>query len=195
MPESFAAIMKEVRACQACAADLPQEPRPVLQAHPQARILIIGQAPGRRVQESGIPWDDPSGNRLREWLGMDKATFYDAKQVALVPMGFCYPGTGPSGDLPPRKECCQLWHHRLLPRLPKVKLTLLLSQYALAFGLGERRKKTLTETVRCWRDYLPEHLPLPHPSPRNNRWLKNNPWFVEDVIPYLQRRIAELTKR
>ena len=187
-------LMREIRGCEVCAADLPLGPRPILSAHRDARLLIVGQAPGKRVHESGVPWDDPSGDRLREWLGVDRKTFYDRKRIALVPMGFCYPGTGKSGDLPPRKECAELWHEKVLGKLPNVKLTLLLSRYAQAYYLGEREKKTLTETVRAWREYVPAYLPLPHPSPRNNRWLAKNEWFEGDVLPYLRRRVARLSK-
>lgn len=186
----FDALVSEIRACTVCAESLPLGPRPVVSVHPEARLLIIGQAPGRRVHGSGVPWDDPSGVRLRQWMGIDGATFYDPRRVAIVPMGFCYPGTGKSGDLPPRPECAELWHQRILDRLGNVQLTLLLSQYAQAHYLGTRRKKTLTETVRAWRDYGPEFMPLPHPSPRNNRWLKKNPWFEVDVLPELRSRVA-----
>lgn len=188
----FERLMQDIRDCDVCRAHLPLGPRPTVQANPEARLLIIGQAPGRRVHESGIPWDDPSGRRLREWLGMDEATFYDGSKVALVPMGFCYPGTGKSGDLPPRPECALRWHESLLGALPRVELTLLLSQYAIREYLGSGRKKTLTETVRAWQEYAPQYIPLPHPSPRNNRWLRKNPWFEEDVLPYLRQRVAAL---
>ncbi len=188
----FERLMQDIRACDVCQAHLPLGPRPTVQASPEARLLIIGQAPGRRVHESGVPWDDPSGRRLRDWLGMDEAAFYDGAKVALVPMGFCYPGTGKSGDLPPRPECTPRWHEPLLDALPQVELTLLLSQYAIGQYLGTRCKKTLTETVRSWEEYAPRYIPLPHPSPRNNRWLRKNPWFEEDVLPYLRQRIEAL---
>ena len=185
-------LLKEIRQCTECEAHLPLGPRPVLAAHRDARILIIGQAPGKRVHQSGIPWDDPSGDRLREWTGIDKRDFYNDKKVALAPMGFCYPGTGKSGDLPPRKECAPLWHDKLLALMPNVKLTLLLSQYAHAHYLGARKKDSLTETVRSWKEYRPVYIPLPHPSPRNNIWLKKNPWFQKEVLPYLKRKIRSL---
>lgn len=185
-------LLQDIRRCEICREHLPCPPRPVVQVAPEARLLIIGQAPGRRVQESGIPWDDPSGKRLREWLGIDADTFYDPNKVALVPMGFCYPGTGKSGDLPPRPECAPQWHEPLLAALPDVQLTLLLSQYALTNYLKDRRKKTLTATVQAWREFAPEFLPLPHPSPRNNLWLRKNPWFPEDVLPYLRQRVEEI---
>lgn len=184
-------LLDEVRACTICAPHLAAGPRPVLTAHSRARILIIGQAPGRRVHETGVPWDDPSGERLRDWLGVDRETFYDEEHIALLPMGFCYPGKGKSGDLPPRPECAATWHAPLLEHLDRVQLTLLIGQYAQAHYLGERRAKTLTQTVERWRDYLPRYLPLPHPSPRNNLWLRKNPWFAEQVLPHLRSRIDE----
>jgi len=182
-------LLRKIRQCEICTADLPLGPRPVLTAHPRARILVIGQAPGRRVHESGVPWDDASGKRLREWLGVTPERFYDPKEFALVPMGFCYPGTGKSGDLPPRPECAEEWHERVLALMPDVRLTILLSRYALDRYLGPRSKKTLTDTVRAWQELRPGIIPLPHPSPRNNRWLRNNPWFAEEVLPYLARRV------
>lgn len=191
-PGSLVPLLAEIRRCQECRDHLPLGPRPVLAAAPRARILIVGQAPGRRVHESGVPWDDPSGVRLRAWLGVDAATFYDSRRFAIVPMGFCYPGTGSGGDLPPRPECAPLWHRPILERLPAVRLTLLLSRYAHAAYLGDRRKASLTETVRAFREYTPRHLPLPHPSPRNNRWLKRNPWFETEVLPWLRRRVRRL---
>jgi uracil-DNA glycosylase len=189
--KTLTTLLREVRRCEICADHLPAGPRPILSAHESARILVIGQAPGRRVHESGIPWDDPSGERLREWLGVTRKQFYDPKQLALVPMGFCYPGKGSSGDLPPRPECAETWHEELLERMPQVKLTLLLSQYAHARYLGDRRKATLTDTVKAWKEYRPRVIPLPHPSPRNNIWLKKNPWFAEQVLPYLRRRVKQ----
>ncbi len=189
----LAGLLRDIRGCDACAEHLPRGPRPVLSAHRDARILIIGQAPGRRVHQSGVPWDDPSGNRLREWLGVDKKRFY-GRHIALVPMGFCYPGTGTSGDLPPRKECAELWHEKVLDRLPNVQLTLLLSRYAQAYYLGDRMKGSLTKTVESWREYVPYLLPLPHPSPRNNLWLEKNPWLEREVIPYLRRRVRRLLR-
>jgi uracil-DNA glycosylase len=151
--------------------------------------LIVGQAPGTRVHETGIPWNDPSGDRLRDWLRLDREQFYDERKLAIVPMGFCYPGRGRSGDLPPRPECAKAWHDELLEHLPRIALTLLVGQYALARYLGERRRENLTETVRAWKEYRPTYLPLPHPSPRNNIWLKKNPWFEDQVVPYLRRRV------
>ncbi len=184
-------LLEEIRACTVCASHLEAGPRPVLQAHPDARILIIGQAPGRRVHASGVPWDDPSGERLRDWLSISRETFYDPKQVALVPMGFCYPGTGKSGDLPPRPECAPLWHEPILDELREVRLTLLLSGYAQRYYLAEKAAKTVTATVRAWREAGPSRIPLPHPSPRNNIWLRKNPWFAEDLLPELKARVRE----
>jgi uracil-DNA glycosylase len=187
-------LLKEVRACTLCAAHLPFGPRPVLQFHPDARILIVGQAPGSKVHESGVPFRDASGDRLRDWLGIDEKIFYDPRQLALVPMGFCYPGTGKSGDRPPRPECAPAWRGKLLPLLVNVELTLIIGQYAQEWHLGAFQKPTLTETVQAWRSYWPARLPLPHPSPRNNIWLKRNPWFEREVLPALRRKVRRLTK-
>lgn len=189
MDEAAKGLLEEVRACRLCAADLPSGPRPVLQWQPEARLLIAGQAPGRRVHASGVPFDDPSGERLRDWLGIDREVFYDPRQVAILPMGFCYPGTGPSGDLPPRPECAQTWRASLLQGLPQLRLRLLIGQYALAWHLPQA-KGSLTQIVRDWQQYGPGLLPLPHPSPRNNRWLKQNPWFAEELLPVLRQRVA-----
>ncbi len=189
---SLESLLGEIRGCRECEVELPLGPRPIVVADKKSRILIIGQAPGSRVHESGVPWDDPSGDRLREWMGLSRVDFYDSTRVALVPMGFCYPGTGPSGDLPPRKECSVLWHERLLAQLDAVKLTLVIGRYAQSYRLGLRNKPTLTKTVKAWKEFTPTALPLPHPSPRNNRWLKNNPWFLSEVLPYLKRRIEKL---
>lgn len=168
---------------------MPLGPRPVLQASAGARLLIVGQAPGTRVHASGVPWSDASGRRLREWLQMDEAMFYDASRVAILPMGLCYPGRAGSGDAPPRPECRRTWHPLLLPHLPNVRLTLLIGQYAQAHFLGANRKATLTGTVQAWREYLPRHLPLPHPSPRNVGWFKANAWFEGEVLPELRARV------
>ena len=185
-------LLTEIRACQHCADSLPLGPRPIVAASKSSRILIIGQAPGSKVHESGVPWDDPSGRRLREWMGISEQDFYNEKLVALVPMGFCYPGKGASGDLPPRPECAELWHERLLSELKAVELTLVIGQYAQQYVLQDRRKRTLTETVKCWKEFLPSQLPLPHPSPRNNIWLKKNAWFEKDVLPWLSGAIKKL---
>ena len=185
-------LLKDVRACTICAAHLPQGPRPVLQADARARILIAGQAPGRKVHASGVPFDDASGERLRTWMGIGREQFYDPRLVAILPMGFCYPGTGTSGDLPPRKECAPQWRERLLQAMPRIELTLVIGQYAMAWHLPAAKTKTLTETVRAWREHWPQVLPLPHPSPRNNLWLKANPWFDVDLVPAMQERIRSL---
>ncbi len=163
--------------------------RPVLRAAPTARLMVVGQAPGIRVHETGIPWNDASGRRLREWMAVDEATFYDASRIAIVPAGLCYPGRGRSGDLPPMAECAPTWHPRLRAALPRVRLTLLVGQYAQAYYLGARRRGTLTETVRHWREFGPEFLPLPHPSPRNTLWLKRRPWFEAEVVPMLRATV------
>ena len=184
-------LLAEIRACRICAAHLPLGPRPVLQASATSRLLIVSQAPGRKVHETGIPFNDPSGDRLRDWLGIDKAAFYDAGRVAIVPMGFCFPGTGRGGDLPPRPECAPAWHPRLLPLLKQVRLTLVIGQYAQAGLLGVARGTRLTDTVQGWREYLAhDRLPLPHPSPRNRLWLKRNLWFEAELLPVLRKRVA-----
>lgn len=191
-PQTLSALLREVRACTLCAAQLPLPPRPVLQAGRGARILVAGQAPGRRVAASGVPFDDASGERLRDWMGLDKARFYDPELVAILPMGLCYPGTGPSGDLPPRPECAPAWRERLLAQLPDLRLTLVIGAHAQAWHLGPRAGATLTETVRAWRDWGPQRLPLPHPSPRNNGWLRHNAWFEREVLPALRERVRAL---
>lgn len=189
--EALDGLLGEIAGCRLC-ADLPLGPRPVLSASPRARILIAGQAPGTRVHETGIPFDDPSGDRLRDWMGIDRDIFYDAGRVNIVPMGFCYPGrAGGGGDLPPRRECRRTWHARLFDLLPKPDLILAIGQYGHAYHLERRRYKTLTETVRNWREFQPGVMPLPHPSPRNNIWLAKNPWFAEDVLPALKARVRE----
>jgi uracil-DNA glycosylase len=186
-------LLNDIRVCTHCAGDLPCAPRPVLQAHSSARLRIIGQAPGRKVHETGIPWDDKSGERLRQWLGLTPERFYDAQKVAIIPMGFCYPGKAKSGDMPPRPECAPRWHAQLNVHLSDIRLTLLIGQYAQAHYLGDRRKATLTDTVKSWTEYLPlGYLPLAHPSPRNQIWLKKNPWFENDLVPELQKKIRAL---
>jgi uracil-DNA glycosylase len=186
-------LLATVRGCRECVVDLPCEPRPIVTATVKSPILIIGQAPGKRVQQSGIPWDDPSGARLREWLGVNAETFYDESLFAIVPMGFCYPGSGTSGDKPPRPECAPLWHPKLLAMLTSVRLTLLIGDYAQRRYLNDK-SKTLTQTVTDWKRYRPKYLPLPHPSPRNNIWISKNAWFVNDVLPYLKRRVKLILK-
>ena len=185
-------LLAEVRACTLCAAHLSLGPRPVLQVDPGARILIAGQAPGSKVHASGIPFDDASGARLRGWMGIDKPTFYDATRIAILPMGFCYPGTGKSGDLPPRPECAAAWRTRLLAAMPAVELTLVIGQYAQDWHLKDSGASSLTDALRKWRDHWPQRLPMPHPSPRNNLWLKRNPWFETDLVPLLRKRVTEL---
>ncbi len=187
-------LLTEIRACTHCADTLPLGPNPVLRAGAAARVLIVGQAPGTKVHASGIPWDDASGKRLRAWLALERDEFYDESRIAIVPMGFCYPGKGKSGDLPPAEACAPLWHERVLALLPKLRLTLLVGQYAQRYYLQgqatSNQQETLTERVQRWRDFAPEYVPLPHPSPRNTLWLKRNPWFEEQVIPQLRQRVA-----
>jgi len=184
-------LLLEIRECQICVEHLPLGPRPVLQAHRDARILIAGQAPGRRVHVSGVPFEDPSGDRLRRWMGVADDVFYDPRRVAILPMGFCFPGSSSSGDRPPRPECAPAWRERVLAQLPNVRLVLVLGSYALKYHLGSSRLN-VTEAVAAWRDYWPEQLVLPHPSPRNQGWFKRNAWFEEDILPELRRRVEEL---
>ncbi|MET0182792.1 MAG: uracil-DNA glycosylase family protein [Caulobacterales bacterium] len=186
------ALVSEIEACRFCAPHLPHAPRPVVRVHPDAKILIAGQAPGRRVHESGLPFDDRSGDRLRDWMGVGRETFYDTTKIAVAAMGFCYPGTVNGADLPPRKECAPLWRPRLLPLLEKVQLTLLVGGYAQRYHLGAKAGTNLHDTVRNWRAYGEAVLPLPHPSWRNTAWLKRNPWFEEEVVPELRRRVSLL---
>jgi uracil-DNA glycosylase len=189
----LAELLQRVRACRLCEPHLPLGPRPVLRAQASARVMIVGQAPGTKVHESGIPWNDASGKRLREWLNLEPEVFYDDSRIAIVPMGLCYPGRHPKGgDNPPRPECAPLWHAPLRALLPNVGLTLLVGQYAQAFYLGKRRKKTLTETVRHWREYQLDFIPTPHPSWRSTLWLKKNPWFEDEVVPVLRARVRDL---
>ncbi|MDD9876971.1 MAG: uracil-DNA glycosylase family protein [Magnetovibrio sp.] len=193
MSDGLAELLDEIRACQICRAELPLGPRPVVRAQASARLMIIGQAPGTRVHESGVPWDDKSGDRLREWLDVDKQTFYDDGRIAIMPMGFCYPGRAANGgDNPPRPECAPAWHGKLLAALPNIELTLLVGGYAQAHYLGKRRQRTMTATVEAWKDYLPESIPTPHPSWRTTAWLKKNPWFDAEVLPELRRRVVSL---
>lgn len=187
-------LLKDIRACRLCEANLPLAPRPILRANASATLLVVGQAPSTLVHASGIPWNDASGMRLRGWLGIDRDAFYDEAKVAIVPMGFCYPGRGSTGDLPPRPECAQTWHHRLLPMLPNVRLTLAIGQQAQVYYLGDTRKKSLTDSVRAWEEFLPRCFPLPHPSPRNIAWFKHNPWFDAEVVPALRERVAAALK-
>ncbi len=188
---SYLSLLTEVRVCTLCREHLPLGPRPVLQLHPKARILIAGQAPGKKVHESGVPFDDASGNRLREWLGVTREEFYDPKRIAILPMGFCFPGSGRSGDLPPRPECAPAWHEQLLGQLRQLKITLVLGQYAQAYHFGEGAS-SLTELVKSWRSHWPQTVPLPHPSPRNNLWLRRNPWFERELLPAIRKRVSEV---
>jgi uracil-DNA glycosylase len=190
-PTAMDTLLRDIRACTACAPMLPHAPRPVLAASTEARILIIGQAPGARVHASGVPWSDASGARLRSWLDVDDATFYDTSKFAVVPMAFCFPGRGASGDLPPRPECAALWHRPLLAQMQSVRLTLLVGQYAQRFALGDAFGPTLTDTLMRWREFGPQIVPLPHPSPRNVAWFKRNPWFEGDVLPTLRERVVQ----
>jgi uracil-DNA glycosylase len=189
---SLPVLLDEIRACTVCAGSLPLAPRPILAASAKSSILIAGQAPGVKAHTSGTPWDDASGDILRTWMGIDRATFYDASKIAIVPMGFCYPGKGASGDLPPRPECASHWHAELLRRLTGVRLTLVIGTYAQAYHLGDRRKPTLTETVHAFREYLPRICVLPHPSPRNRPWLAKNAWFERECLPLVRARIASV---
>jgi len=186
----FAKMLAEARACTRCAGFLPNPPKPILRGLPSAKLLIVGQAPGRRVYETGIPWNDPSGDRLRLWLGMSREEFYDETRIAIIPAGLCYPGTKDGADLPPRPECAPLWHPRLRAVLSQIQLTLLIGRHAQAYYLGALAKSTLAETVRSAREYLPDFFPLPHPSPRNVRWFKTHPWFEEEIVPEMRKRVA-----
>jgi uracil-DNA glycosylase len=188
---SFTSLLAKVRACTLCIRHLPLGANPVVQLDPSARILIASQAPGRKVHASGVPFDDASGDRLREWMGVSREVFYDAKQVAILPMGFCYPGTGKSGDLPPRPECAPAWRAELLSHLPRLQLTLVIGRYALAYHLPNTTE-SLTDVVRAWRTHAPQLMPLPHPSPRNQSWFSRNPWFDLEVIPALRKRVSRV---
>lgn len=187
----FTSLIAKVQSCTLCAKQLPHGVRPVLQINPKAKILIAGQAPGAKVHATGVPFNDASGERLREWMGVSNEVFYDPAQIAILPMGFCYPGKGPSGDLPPRPECAPTWRGDLLAQLPQLKLTLLVGQYAQAYHLNQK-KTTVTDTVRAWQSHWPNIVPLPHPSPRNNIWLSRNPWFENDLLPKLKQQVAQV---
>ncbi|WP_336976756.1 uracil-DNA glycosylase family protein [Brevundimonas nasdae] len=186
-------ILNDIRACRACAGVLPHTPRPVVRVFPETRLLICGQAPGRRVHESGLPFTDPSGDRLRDWMGVDYETFYADPRIGVAAQAFCYPGTAPKGgDYPPPTRCAALWRPQLLEALPQMELTLLVGSYAQAWALSDRAKRTMTDTVRAWREYAPDLLVLPHPSWRNTAWLKKNPWFEAEVLPYLRERVRRI---
>jgi uracil-DNA glycosylase len=191
---SLERVARDARACRVCEAVLPHAPRPVFRVGHGAHLMIVGQAPGRRVHETAIPWNDPSGDRLRTWLGMDRDTFYDSARIAIVPVGLCYPGTVNGSDRPPRPECAPLWQPRFRAALPRLRLTLLVGQYAQAHYLGAARKKTLAETVRSYREYLPDFFPLPHPSWRNTAWITRNPWFAAQLLPALRRAICVILR-
>lgn len=185
-------LLKEISNCTICKKHLPFAPRPVLQAGSDAKIIIIGQAPGLKVQQSGKPWDDASGKKLREWLGVTEEIFYDPKKIALIPMGFCYPGKGASGDLPPRPECAPQWHQLLLSAMKKVELIILIGQYSQNYYLGKKAGENLTETVKSFKKYLPDYFVLPHPSPRNRFWLVKNTWFEKETLPSLRKNVKEI---
>ncbi len=191
---SFKLLLEEVRCCTICSEHLPLGPRPIFQIHPHARILVVGQAPGRKAHEAGIPFADPSGDRLREWMGVTPEIFYDPKRIALLPMGFCYPGTGETGDFPPRPECAPAWRELLLRHLRTLKLTLVIGQYAQSYHLPGAGK-SVTNIVQSWRDHWPDVVPLPHPSFRNNLWLRHNLWFEAELLPQLRVRVAEVLER
>lgn len=191
-PESLDHVLSGIAQCRVCAAHLAHEPRPVVRVDPRAKILIAGQAPGRRVHESGLPWNDPSGDRLRDWMNVSRDWFYDQSNVAVAAMGFCYPGTVRGADLPPRPECAPLWRARLLRHLTEVRLTLVIGAYALAWHLPDRRHASVHAAVAAWRDHGPDVMVLPHPSWRNTAWLKRNPWFETDVLPVLRQRVSSL---
>ncbi|HLW41464.1 MAG TPA: uracil-DNA glycosylase family protein [Flavobacterium sp.] len=186
----FDELLQQIRKCTVCEAFLPLGANPVVQAHPESKIVIIGQAPGLKVHQSNIPWNDASGDQLRKWLGVNKEQFYDPKLFALVPMGFCYPGKGTSGDLPPRKECAPLWHSRLFAQMKEAELVFLIGQYAQKYYLKEKKYKTITENIQNYKEFMPDYFPLPHPSPRNFIWMNKNQWFVEKVLPEVKNKVA-----
>lgn len=189
-------LLDNIRVCKLCEEFLPFGAQPIVRAKSSCRLLIIGQAPGNRVHQTGIPFNDPSGDRLRNWLNIDRSTFYDDSRIAIMPMGFCYPGKNPKGgDNPPRPECAVHWHKKITKKLPFTEFTLLVGRYSQLFYLGKEAKKSGTETILAWRDYLPNFLPMPHPSWRNNVWLKKNPWFDKEILPYLRKRVHEILQK
>jgi uracil-DNA glycosylase len=194
-PSELDALLKDIRACRICEAYLPHGVRPVVRASTTARLAIVSQAPGIRVHETGLSFNDPSGDRLRDWLGIDRDTFYDESRIAVVGMAFCFPGYDANGgDKPPRKECAPLWQDRLFAALPDFRLTLLVGSYAQNWHLEGRTKENMTKTVKAWREYTPRYIPLPHPSWRNNAWIRKNPWFEAELLPYLRRRVKAALK-
>lgn len=184
-------LLTQIKQCDVCSPYFSHQPNPVFQVGPKAKVLIAGQAPGRIVHDTGVPFDDASGKRLRAWMGVTSEAFYDVNQVAILPMAFCYPGKGKSGDLPPRKECASLWRQQVLNSMPDIKFILVIGRYAIDWHLAGLQKKNLTETVKAWQSYAPDLMPLPHPSPRNNIWLQRNPWFERELVPVLQTRIGQ----
>jgi uracil-DNA glycosylase len=194
-PSELDALLAQIRACRICEAHLPHGPRPVLHVSATARLCIVSQAPGIRVHETGLSFNDASGDRLREWMGVDRATFYDESRIAIAAMAFCFPGYSEAGhDLPPRRECAATWRERLFAALPQFETTLLVGTYAQAWHLGDQAKNSMHDTVKAWREYAPRYIPLPHPSWRNNAWLKRNPWFADELLPYLRRRVRLLLR-
>ena len=192
--DNLETLINEVRNCKICAEHLPFPPKPIFRVSPTAVLLIVGQAPGIRVYKTGIPWNDPSGDRLRKWLNLDRDLFYDVRKIAIIPTAMCYPGKGARGDLPPRPECAPLWHPQFRKYMPNLKMTLLVGSHAQAFYLKGRLKKTMAETVKSYKEYLPEFFPLPHPSPRNMLWFKQNKWLETEVIPALREIVSDLLK-
>lgn len=189
--QTLSALVGDIRQCKLC--DLPHDPRPVVQVSSKARICIAGQAPGTRVHKTGVPFNDPSGDRLRDWLAVNPDEFYDPARFCIIPMGFCFPGLdAKGGDLPPRKECAVQWRETLFEQLPQIEFTILIGSYAQAWHLGKARAKTMTETVANWQAYLPDVFVMPHPSWRNNAWLKRHPWFEETAVPELRALVREL---
>lgn len=191
MSRELIALVDEISRCRICADKFPHRPRPVVRLGATATILVVGQAPGRKVHATGIPFNDPSGDRLREWMGLSRDQFYDTEKIAILPMGFCYPGHGRSGDLPPRPECARAWRQRVLDALPAIQLTLAIGRYAIDWHLKGVKKRNLTETVRSWAEYAPDVIPMPHPSPRNNLWLRRNAWFEAELLPVIRARVQD----
>jgi uracil-DNA glycosylase len=192
---SLPRLLREISACRICEAELPQGPRPILRASRSARLLIISQAPGSKVHQTGVPWNDASGDRLRDWMNLNRSMFYDRAKIAIVPIGFCYPGAAASGgDKPPRPECAPLWHERVLDHLPNLQLTLLIGQYSQKRYLASGRKSSMTETVKAFAEYGPKFFPLPHPSWRSGIWMKRQPWFEQEILPRLRRAVQRAIK-